>query len=147
MATCDEIGRAINNIRAGLEAQGIQAPKKLPSSKVRIKEMLCGDLEMPQGYDAYHRMSGVAHSQPTTIFSAWNLQGRRPSIDYYDFLVYPHLALCAIDFSLGRRAACWGESRKNRRLLKVIGRMEFIIAGEPDVVWEWPLVDRPPKSP
>ena len=31
----------------------------------------------------------------------------RPTIDYYSFLVYLHLAVSAIAFSMGERAACW----------------------------------------
>ena len=88
---------------------------------------------MPQGLDAYHRMGGVAHSEPIAIIATWNFNEDKPSIDYYSFLEFLHLAVCSIHFSLERRAACWGQSYKSAGLLKIIRRLEAVIEGEPDV--------------
>ena len=98
--------------------------------------MLSDEMELPQGFDAYHRLSGVAHSQPTAIFGTWSTDGRKPSIDYANFLMYLHLALCSLAFSLGRRASCWGKTPKDSRLHKTIGLTERIMAGEPGVLWD-----------
>ncbi len=127
-----DVKRAIRGIHVGLEAT-TEPSLKVPGSTERIREMLFDEMDMPQGIDAYHRMSGVAHSEAVAITSTWNLDGGKPSIDYYDFLIYLHLALCSIDFSLARRAACWGATHKSSRLHKIIGRVEGIIDGEPDV--------------
>ena len=132
----DAVGQAIERIRAEVEAKNGAPPGKPPSFEARIKEMLCDDLGMPQGYDAYHRMSGVAHSRPTAMVSTWSIDDRRPSINYFNFLVYVHLALCSVAFSVGRRADCWGETPRNSKLHKIIGRVERIVAGEPGVLVE-----------
>ena len=131
-----EVKRAIRGIRAGPEATArpsLERSHTVPSSTQRIREMLVDDMDMPQGFDAYHRMSGVAHSEALAITGTWNLDGGKPSIDYYDFLVYLHLALCSIDHSLTRRAACWGETYKSSGLRKLIERVERILSGEADV--------------
>lgn len=131
-----DIKRAIRGVRTGTEPtteQLLERSQNVPSSTERIRKMLFDDMDMPQGIDAYHRMSGVAHSEALAITGTWNLDGGRPSIDYYDFLVYLHLALCSIDHSLTRRAACWGETYKSSGLHKIIARVERVIEGEPDV--------------
>ncbi|MXW61883.1 MAG: hypothetical protein F4003_08910 [Acidimicrobiaceae bacterium] len=130
------VKRAVRGIHAGLGPTSGPLPErsqKVPSSTKRIREMLFDEMEMPQGLDAYPRMSGVAHSEALAITSTWNSDGGKPSIDYYDFLVYLHLALCAIDHSLTCRAACWGETYKSSGLHKVIDRVERILDGEPNV--------------
>ena len=132
----DEIRRAIGGIRADLESMEGPPPKRpltAPSATRLIRKMFLDDMGMPQGSDAYHRLSGVAHSEAIAIIATWSLDGGKPSIDYYSFLKYLHLALCSIDFSLGRRAACWGQTHKSAGLHKIIGRVEHIIEGEPDV--------------
>ena len=95
--------------------------------------MLCDEMEMPQGVDAYHRMSGVAHSEPIAIFATWNFDGDKLSIDYFSFLEFLHLAVCSINFSLERRSTCWGQSYKPSGLDKIIRRLECVITGEPNV--------------
>ena len=90
-------------------------------------------MDMLQGSDAYHRLSGLVHAEATAIFGTWKMDGSRPSIDYYSFLVYLHLAASSIAFSLEERAACWGKTHKNARLHKIIERMACIIRGEPNV--------------
>ena len=128
----DEVNRIIKEIRAELEPRkGV--PLKRPSRTRQVRDMLCGDMGMPQGFDAYHRMSGVVHSEATGIIGTWNLEGTKPSIDYYTFLEPLHLALCSIHFVLDRRGACWGETHKGSKLHKIIGRVERIIEREPGV--------------
>lgn len=106
---------------------------EVPSKTERIGEMLVNDMEMPQGVDAYHRLSGVAHSAAGAIFSTWSMDRGRPSIDYYSFLEPLHLALSSIHFSMERRAFCWGETHKGAGLARIIERLERILEGEPDV--------------
>lgn len=132
----NETELAIQSLRIVREHEGGSAQVELPKMGVRVREMLCVEMGLPQGFDAYHRLSGVAHSQPTAIFGTWSTDGRKPSIDYTNFLMYLHLALCSIAFSLGRRADCWGKSPKDSGLLKIVGRMERIMAGEPGVLLE-----------
>lgn len=132
----DEIKRIIRDIHTDLKSTNApphERPLGVPSATDRIREMLICDMGMPQGSDAYHRMSGVAHSRAIAIFDTWNMDGGKPSIDYYDFLIYLHLALCSIDFALERRSACWGEPHKSAGLHKIIERIEHIIGGEPGV--------------
>ena len=131
-----EIKRAIEELRADVAPTKGPADKgslTIPSSTRRISEMLVEDIRMPQGWDAYHRLSGVAHSEGIAIFDTWNIDGRKPSIDYYSLLEYLHLALCSVAFSLGRRATCWGEPHKSAGLEKIIERIEHVIEGEPRV--------------
>ena len=131
----DEIKRAIGDIGAAhqpgqpLLARSLQ----IPSATRRIREMLCDEMKMPHGLDAYHRMSGVAHSESIAIFSTWNFDRDKLSIDYFSFLEFLHLAVCSIDFCLERRSTCWGQAYKGTRLDKIIRRLEHIIAGEPNV--------------
>ncbi len=132
----DETRQIIQDIHSDLRSTStppLERPLQVPSATRRIREMLVGDIGMPQGLDAYARMSGVAHSEAMAIFETWNIDGQKPSIDYYDLLIYLHLALCSIDFSLARRAACWGEPHKSAGLHKIIKRIEHIIEGEPGV--------------
>ena len=110
-----------------------ERPRHLPSATQRIREMLCDEMEMPQGVDAYHRMSGVAHSESVAIFATWNFDEDKLSIDYFSFLEFLYLAVCSIDFSLERRSTCWGQSYKRTRLDKIIRRLEYILAGEANV--------------
>ena len=131
-----EIKRAVGGIRADIASTKDPADKRsvaVPSSTDRVSEMLVEDIGMPQGWDAYHRLSGVAHSEGIAISGTWNMDGRKPSIDYYSLLEYLHLALCSVAFSLGRRAACWGEPHKSAGLEKIIKRIEHVIEGEPGV--------------
>lgn len=125
---------AVQSLRVAREHEGGSAKVKPPKFGERVKEMLCDEMGLPQGFDAYHRMSGVAHSQPTAMFGTWNTDGQKPTIDYFDFLVHLHLALCAIAFSLDRRAECWGKTPKDSGLRKVIGLVEHIMEGEPGVL-------------
>lgn len=131
----DEINAAIEDIRAAHEAANTSPdrPLRVPSATQRISEMLCEDMGMLQGVDAYHRMSGVAHSDPLAILATWNFSEDKLSIDYYSLLEFLHLAVCSIVFSLERRAICWGQPYKSAGLLKVIRRLERVIEGEPDV--------------
>ena len=131
----DEIKQAIQNIRAAHQPAKppLERPLQIPFATQRIREMLCDEMELPHGLDAYHRMSGVAHSESIAIFATWNLNEDKLSIDYFSFLEFLHLAVCSIDFSLERRATCWGQSYKRTRLDKIIRRLEYIIAGEPNV--------------
>ena len=121
--------RAITDVRAGLAS----AADRVPTPTTRIREMLCDDMGMPQGHDAYHRLSGVAHSEATSIMGTWNLDQGKPTIDYFSFLAYLHLALCSIGFALSRRAACWGTAFEATKLLMIIRRVERVIEGEPGV--------------
>ena len=132
-ARLGEIKRAVEAIRADIApttGPGGERSLTVPSPTRRISEMLVEDIGMPQGWDAYHRLSGVAHSEGLAIFDTWSIDGRKPSIDYYSLLVYLHLALCSVAFSLGRRAACWGEPHKSAGLEKIIKRIERVIEGE-----------------
>ena len=127
-----DVRRVIEDVRVDLgSVSGL--PSQVPSKTDRVGEMLVDDIGMPQGVDAYHRLSGVAHSAPGAIFGTWNLDGGRPSIDYYSFLEPLHLALCSIHFGMERRAICWGETHKDAGLLRIIRRLERILEGEPDV--------------
>ena len=128
-----EIEHAIEAIRADPRSMSGPQPKKPPRPTQRVREMLISDIGMPQGSDAYHRLSGIVHAEATAIFGTWNTDRRRPSIDYYSFLVYLHLAVSSIAFSMGERAACWGATHKDTRLHKIIDRIERIIQGEPNV--------------
>lgn len=130
----DEVNAAIEDIRAAHEAANTpRRSLRVPSATQRIREMLCDDMGMLQGSDAYHRLSGVAHSDPIAILATWNFAQDKLSIDYYSLLEFLHLAVCSIDFSLQRRAACWGQPYNSAGLLKVIRRLEGVIEGEPDV--------------
>ena len=111
----------------------LQRSLRVPSKTHRIREMLCDEMGLPQASDAYYRMSGVAHSETTAILDTWNVNEDKPSIDYFSFLQFLHLAVCSIDFSLERRAKCWGQSYKSAGLHKIIRRLEHILAGEPNV--------------
>ena len=128
-----EIKQAIETIRVDPKSMSGPQPKKPPSPTQRVREMLIGDIGMPQGSDAYHRLSGIVHAEATAIFGTWNMDESRPSIDYYSFLVYLHLAVSSIAFSMGERAACWGTTHKSTRLHQIIDRIERIIEGEPNV--------------
>lgn len=131
-----EVKRAIKDVRATHEPPRVPSPQRslrVPSRTQRVREMLCNEMKMPQGLDTYHRMSGVAHSDPIAIIATWTFNGDKPSIDYFSFLEFLYLAVCSIDFSLERRAACWGQSYKRTGLIRIIRRLEHIIAGEPDV--------------
>ena len=131
----DEVNGAIEDVCAAHESAGPPPTRSLrvPSATQRIREMLCDDMGMLQGSDAYHRMSGVAHSDPLAILATWNFAEDRVSIGYYSFLEFLHLAVCSIDFSLQQRATCWGQPYKSAGLRKVIRRLEGVIEGEPDV--------------
>ena len=131
----DGIKRAIQDIRAAHQPAKPtrERPLHIPSATQRIREMLCDEMELLHGMDAYHRMSGVAHSESIAIFATWDLDEDKLSIGYFSFLEFLHLAVCSIDFSLERRATCWGQSYKRTRLDKIIRRLEHIIAGEPNV--------------
>ena len=127
-----DVRRVIKGVRVDLASMsGLSS--QVPSKTQRVGEMLVDNIGMPQGVDAYHRLSGVAHSAPGAIFGTWNLDGGRPSIDYYSFLEPLHLALCSIHFGMERRAACWGETHKGAGLLRIIERLERILEGEPGV--------------
>ena len=131
-----EVKRAIEDIGAAHEAANKPSPERtlrVPSRTQRIREMLCDEMGMPQGLDAYHRMSGVAHSESVAIFATWNFNEDRLSIAYYSFLEFLLLAVCSIDFILERRAACWGQSFMSAGLHKIIRRIERVIEGEPGV--------------
>ena len=127
-----DVQRVIEGVRVDLASMS-GLPSQVPSKTERVGEMLVDDIEMPQGADAYHRLSGVAHSAAGAISGTWNLDGGRPSIDYYSFLEPLHLALCSIHFGMERRAACWGETHKGAGLLRIIERLERILEGEPGV--------------
>ena len=127
-----DVQRVIEGVRVDLASMsGLSS--QVPAKTQRVGEMLVDDMGMPQGADAYHRLSGVAHSAPGAIFGTWNLDGGRPSIDYYSFLEPLHLALCSIHFGMERRAICWGETHKDAGLVRIIRRLERILEGEPDV--------------
>ena len=127
-----DVQRTIQSVRVDLgSVSGLSSG--VPSKTERIGEMLVSDIEMPQAVDAYHRLSGVAHSAAGAIFSTWSVDRGRPSIDYYSFLEPLHLALSSIHFSMERRAICWGETHKSAGLLRIIERIERILEGEPDV--------------
>ena len=127
-----DVQRAIEDVHVDLgSVSGLSS--EVPSKTERIGEMLVNDIEMPQGVDAYHRLSGVAHSAAGAIFCTWSVDEGRPSIDYYSFLEPLHLALSSIHFSMERRAACWGETHKSAGLARIIERLERILEGEPDV--------------
>lgn len=124
--------RIIGEIGAELVARKGESFKP-PSRTRRVREMLCDDMGMPQGLDAYHRLSRVVHSEASGIIGTWNLDGAKPFIDYYTFLEPLHLALCSIHFALEQRGACWGETYKASKLHKIIRRVERIIEVEPGV--------------
>ena len=127
-----DVRRIIEDVRVDIGAvNGLSS--RVPSKTERVGEMLVDDMRMPQGDDAYHRLSGVAHSAAGAIFGTWNMDGGRPSIDYYSFLEPLHLALCSIHFGMERRAVCWGETHKDAGLLRIIRRLERVLEGEPDV--------------
>ena len=134
-ALLDEVKGAIAEVCAAHEAAGTPPGRSLrvPSATQRIREMLCDDMGMLQGSDAYHRMSDVVHSDPLAILATWNFSEDKLSIDYYSLLEFLHLAVCSIVFSLERRAVCWGQPFKSAGLLKVIRRLEAVIEGEPGV--------------
>ncbi len=131
-----ELKQTIQSLHSARRREGGSAQVKPSKTGARVQEMLCDEMELPQGCNAYHQMSGVAHSQPTAIFGTWSAHGRKPSIDYANFLMHLHLALCSIEFSLGRRAGCWGKTPKNSGIHKIIGRLEHIIGGEAGVLLE-----------
>lgn len=128
-----DVKRAVGKIHAEIESKNGEMPK-LPPYARRIREMLCDDMGLPQGLDAYHRMSAVAHSQATGIIGTWSLDTGKPSIDYYSFLIPLQLALCSIDFALEQQGTCWGETYKGTKLHKILARVDRIIEGEPDVL-------------
>ena len=128
--------RLVRDLHAELEAdQGNTAsvPQEIPSPTRRVTEMLCDEMGMPREIDAYNRMSGIAHSKALSIIGTWNWDAKRPSIDYFSFLEFLHLALCSTDFMLARREACWGETRNGKKLHRIIDRVERILEGEPGV--------------
>ena len=131
-AFLEEIKKAIRTIRDDPAAGGTQRAS-VPTASNRVREMLVDDMGLPQGSDAYHRLSGVVHASPTAIAATWDPEADRPSVGYYAFLEHLHLALSSIDFCLENRAACWGESPKGTGLHKIIHRIERIIRGEPGV--------------
>ena len=127
------VDRAVQQTHTDLQSRTMQPSTALPSvpSKTqRVREMLLEDMGLPHGSDAYHRLSGVAHSQALAIADIWNLSKSRPFIDYFDFLVYLHLAVCSIDFSLERRSVCWGESYKGTRIKTIIRNLDRILSSE-----------------
>lgn len=127
-----DVERVAGKIRDELKSRCGEISKR-PSHSRRVREMLCDDMDLPQGFDAYHRMSGVAHSDAIGIIGTWSLDSGTPSIDYYSFLSPFHLALCSIHFTLEQRGACWGETHTGTKLHKIIARVERIIEGEPGV--------------
>lgn len=132
-----EMEWALQEVSADIKAKDerqVASSVEVPSATQRVRELLCDDMELPQGSDAYHRLSGVTHSNSIGILGTWNIDDGKPFIDYYTFLTYLHLALCAITFSLERRAACWGDTYKSTGLNKIIGRLERVIEGEPGVL-------------
>lgn len=132
----NNIERAVQGIHAELEKADERTSRgssRVPMASQRVREMLCDEMELPQGLDAYHRMSGVAHSEALAIIGTWNWDTKRPSIDYFSFLEFLHLALCAVDFMLERRAVCWGETCKLKKLHRIVHRVERIIEREPGV--------------
>ena len=127
---------AIQGISTGLESTmgpELKRSRAVPNKTDRIRELLIDELDLPQGLDAYRRLSGVAHSDSLAIVQTWNSDKGKPSIDYYDFLVYFHLALCSINFSLAQRASCWGATHNSSGLDKIVDRVERIIDKEPGV--------------
>jgi len=133
-----EIEQAALFLRAALETQGCASPAKTPPTGQRVRELLCDEMGLPQGYDAYHQMSGVTHSRAFAILGTWNADKGKPSISYSTFLNPLHLALCSISFTFDRRANCWGGTHKHSGLHKMISRIERIITGEPDIIWDQP---------
>lgn len=132
---CDVKG-AIRRIRADLAPPSTSTPESwdsAPSATDRVRKLLCDDLDLPHGLDAYHRMSRVAHSEGIGIIGTWNTDGAKPLIDYFSFLEPLHLALCATHFALERRSKCWGETYENPKLFRIIGQVERIIEREPGV--------------
>lgn len=63
----------------------------------------------------------------------WSVDGANRLFDCYSFLAPLHLALCSIHFGTGRRMVFWGETHKDAGLLRIIKRLERILAGEPGV--------------
>ena len=104
------VGRVIEAVRADLGIGDVGAARDslgVPSATQRVREMLCNEMGLPQELDAYHRMSGVAHSEALAIVGTWNWDTKRPSVDYFSFLEFLHLALCAIDFTLEGELHRW----------------------------------------
>ena len=128
-----EIERTIRAISDDPSAMQRPQPVSVPTMTDRVREMLVDDMDLPQGSDAYHRLSGVVHTRPTAIAATWDSEMDRPSVSYGTFLGYLHLTLCSMDFSLENRAACWGENHKGAGLHKIIRRIERVIRGEPGV--------------
>ena len=132
-----EMESALQEVRVDImsrDERQVAPSVKVPSATQRVRELLCDDMELPQGSDAYHRLSGITHSSSIGILGTWNMDDGKPFIDYYTFLTHLHLALCAITFSLERRAACWGDTYKSTGLNRIIGRLERVIEGEPGVL-------------
>ncbi len=130
----EHVRQLVRDLHAELEAAQKypgSKPRAVPSATRRVTEMLCNEMGMPHEIDAYNRMSGIAHSKALAIIDTWSWDTKRPSIDYFSFLEFLHLALCSIDFMLERREACWGETRNGRKLHTIIDRVERIIEGEP----------------
>ena len=132
-AFLEEIKKAIRAIRDDASAREGTQPASVPTASNRVREMLVDDMGLPQGSDAYQRLSGVVHASPTAIAATWDPEADRPSVGYFAFLEHLHLALSSIDFCLENRAACWGESPKGAGLHKIIHRIERIMRGEPGV--------------
>ena len=137
----DEIEQAVLFLCDALESEGSAFPPKPPPTGQRVREMLCDEMRLPQGYDAYHQMSGVTHSRALAILGTWRADKGKPSISYATFLDPLHLALCSISFTFERRATCWGGTHKDSGLFKIISRIEHIITGEPDIIWDEPAHD------
>ena len=130
----ERVQRLVRDLHAELEAVQKHPGSKqrvVPSATERVTGMLCNEMGMPYEIDAYNRMSGIVHTKALAIISTWNWDTKRPSIDYFSFLEFLHLALCSTEFMLGRRAACWGENRKSKKLHTIIDCVERILDGEP----------------
>ena len=128
-----KVDRAVQQTHTDLQSRTMQPSTALPSvpSKTRrVREMLLEDMGLPMGSDAYHRLSGIAHSQALAIADIWNLSKSKPFIDYFNFLVYLDLAVRSIDFSLNRRAVCWGESYKGTRIKTITRNLDRILSSE-----------------
>lgn len=136
-----EIEQAIGFLCAALESQGCVPPRKPPRMGQRMRQLLCDEMGLPQGYDAYHLMSGVTHSEAFAILGTWRADRGKPSISYATLLDPLHLALCSLSFTFERRATCWGGTHKDSGLLKIIRRIEYIITGEPGIIWDEPAPD------
>lgn len=135
-ARIGEIDLAIERIRSDCQLAGAalsEQSAQVPGATERVRKMLCDEMQLPHGFDAYHRMSSVAHSEAIGIIGTWNANWKKPSIDYFDMLEFVHLALSSIYFTLDRRAQCWGETFKGTRLRKIINRVGRIIEGESGV--------------